>query len=312
MKPSSRSSRKTSIRPQSTAAKKSASRHQASRRRRAQRKRQIAGRWHQISAALQIPLRQLPAVEWQRPELRRLHGTGFQPSKLLSLLLLALVLGVSNWFMRDERFFIYRATVEFNGLTYLNDQELYQLCDLEGWSVFWIRPDEVRRRILTHPYTAAAQVQVQLPNRVTIGIDEMMPVAVWMSGDGTERWLLPNGVALPARGTAPNHLPRIIDWAREATVLGKEAGSAIQPDILEATLSLASKVPELNSVRYDKGPGLNFGLPGTSYWVYWGDGQHFETKFRNLGLLELRLRSEGRQEEVIDVRSPIRPIVRGS
>jgi hypothetical protein len=310
MKTPSRRSRKPPTRSPSAAARQRASQRQAKRRKRAQRQRQVANLWQRLGTLLAGVGRLLPNMVWRRPHLRTLRGTGVRPGKLASLLLLAAVVGGLYWTVTDDAFFVYAEDVHFTGLTYLGPQELYERCNWEGWSVFWIQPEEIRQCILENPYTTDAQVQVQFPGQVKIAVTEARPVAIWMTGQ-SERWLLQDGRALPMRSASAPGLPRIVDLAAEATALGQSPGSAMDPDLLQAALYLAGHLPGLGTIRYNKGPGLNFGLPNTNYWVYWGEGQDFDTKMRDVQILQEQMQHDGKENKVLDVRLPAHPYVHG-
>ena len=108
---------------------------------------------------------------------------GFMRSRLLWVVVLVVVAisALVAWVHTDDRWFIYREDVHFNGLSYLDADELWQASELDGWQVFWIDANEVRRLLLQNPYVADAQVHIsQLGAKVTVDITEH-PSRLWFT-----------------------------------------------------------------------------------------------------------------------------------
>lgn len=220
---------------------------------------------------------------------------------LISALVLALA-GLVTWAHTDERWFLYREDARFQGLTYLETDELWRLSEIDGWNLFWLDTEEVRQRLLQNPYVADADVYISpLQGGVTIDVTEAQPVALWVTDNGT-RWLLPAGTAVEPRGPTPSGLLTIVDGGAVATAPGVNMGGAIDADVLASAASLVERLPGVLPLRYNRQIGLNFQLPDKPYWVYWGDGDHVERKLENLAAA-VQLLDEGELEAtVIDVR----------
>ena len=228
----------------------------------------------------------------------------FVRSRLLWMTVLAVVAvaALVTWVHTDDRWFIYREDAYFNGLSYLNADELWQASGLNGWQVFWIDANEVRRLLLENPYVADARVRIsQLGAKVTVDITEVRPVMLWTTDTGT-RWLRDDGLALEPRGPTLPGLLEILDAPAAATLAGATTGSAIDPAVLQSAQALANRMPGITALRYNAIVGLNFQLPGTEYWVYWGDDAEVEKKLNNLAAAETLLRKGRAEGTVIDVR----------
>lgn len=238
------------------------------------------------------------------PALNLRPGWGFLRSRLTwsLLVLLAIAIALVTWVHSDDRWFVYREDVRFTGLTYLDEEELWRLSELDGWNVFWIDRDAVHDKLLQDPYVADAQVHIgYLGANVTVTITEVEPVALWETQAGT-LWLRQDGAALTPRGSTPPGLLQILDADAAATAPGAPAGSALDPGVLRSAEALVQRLPDVSPIRYNAIVGLNFLLPGTAYWVYWGDGANVEQKLENLAAAR-QLLAEGRIEgQVIDVR----------
>ena len=264
-------------------------------------------------ARLRMPGLSIPNRTW-------FNWSGRHWSKLASMGMMVFALTGLLWVHMDYRWFVYADSVEFTNLSYLTVDELYPATELEGWSVFWVLPEQVREQLLAHPYVADVDVRVRLPNKVTIEVDEERPTAIWMTDIGP-MWVLPDGSALKVR-TAPDQpieaqlldedgrrLPTIVD-VQQAAVSVRAKDLAMDPDVLESALVLMEELPELDIVRYNKGIGLNFALPNSDYWIYWGDGLDLESKLENLTLSRELLDSGQLVGQIVDVRFRDHPIIR--
>jgi hypothetical protein len=207
------------------------------------------------------------------------------------------------WVHSDERFFLYTEDAQFNGLTYLDRDELWKASEIDGWNVFWLDTAAVRERLLQNPYVEDASIGVApLVGRVVVDITEAKPVALWVTGADAKLWLLKNGRAVEPRGAMPAGLLEITDPGATATAPGAVLGAAINPEVLVSAQGLIARLPKVAQLRYNRQVGLNFLLPDKPYWVYWGDGADVERKLENLAG-GLKLLADGETKAtVIDVR----------
>lgn len=246
----------------------------------------------------------LPSIEWSLPRIR-LHWEW-----LIALALFAAAGYAGYWTQSDEQFFIYRDRVRFENVGYLNDEELYQLAEVDTWNVFWLRSETIRQRLLSHSYVSDAQVSIEwYPAQVTIRVMPTEPVAVWISGKG-RFWVMGNGFTRSMERDAIPALPQIVDRMLDARTGTAPGGEQIQQGILDATLTLTQRISGLSAVNYDNELGLNFALPNVSYFVYWGDDRNLEKKLVNLEAAKRLLASGQAIGNVIDLRTADRPVIR--
>ena len=225
-------------------------------------------------------------------------------SRWFAILAAALIVlaGLVAWVHTDDRWFLYREDARFQGLTYLNEDELWQISEVASWNLFWLNTNEVRQRLLQHPYVADADVYVSpLEGAVYMDITEAQPTALWITDNGT-RWLLPGGAAVEPRGPTPAGLLEIVDGGATATAPGAALGGAIDAGVLASARSLTERLPGVAPLRYNRQIGLNFGLQDNPYWVYWGDGSNVERKLQNLAAAVQLLEDGTLEGTVIDVR----------
>ena len=217
-------------------------------------------------------------------------------------LLLAAAIALTAWVHTDDRWFLYREDARFSGLTYLAEDELWQLSGIDGWNMFWLDTGAVRRQLLANPYVADADVYISpVQGTVNVDVTEARPVALWVTDDGT-RWLLPSGAAVEPRGATPPGLLQIIDGGAVATAPGAALGSEIDGDVLASAESLLQVLPGVAPLRYNRQIGLNFQLQDKPYWVYWGDGANVQRKLNNLAAAVKLLEDGTLEGTVIDVR----------
>ncbi len=287
-------------------------------RKRAQKRKKTTNRLRRLESAMVASLPwatgsglSLPQFRtWPTFSLAAVAGTGWRASKLISLLVLCLAGLLLTWTESNSAFYVYPDSVQFDQLTYLSPDELYARADLEGLSIFWVRPNQVRAAIESHPYVRRAQVSVGLPGRVQIAVDEVSPVALWLT-DGGALWLMEDGRALGSRTPTNPALVRIIDGAQDArrhTASGQAGnGTQMDPALLQGALTLSRYLNGLTEFRYAPGPGLYFTLPDTQTLVYWGDGQQTDAKLTTLLSILGTLDNEGQSVQRIDVRFPSKP-----
>lgn len=268
--------------------------------RRARRRRQAVRQLRHMEATLaRVHMPKVTPIQLRWPA--ALVISRWQPSKVISLLLLVIITALLVWVHSDERWFIYPENVTFNQLTYVKADELYRQSAIDSWNVFWLSPNAIRERLVALPTVADAQVRLQLPNRVVVDITEEAPIAVWVTQDGAF-WLLPDGTALPEGTQSQTNLLQIIDPLREARAWGVPTALQIDTDVLQSALALTTYLPAVNQIYFNQGYGLNFHLPESNVWVYWGDGLNMEKKSKNIAAIQRHLQTAGTHPNIIDVR----------
>ncbi len=254
------------------------------------------------------------------PTLNQALTSGWHVSKLLSGFVLLTAISALVWIQSDERWFVYADSVEFTGVTYLEHRDLLPMSGVATWNIFWLRPEDIRENLLQHPYVADADVRIFLPNHVRVSMSEPQPVAVWMTKSGP-LWILGDGAVLEIRippgrtleeqllDRAGAALPVLVDMQRAALSVTR-LDLAVDEEVLHSALTLIERLPDITQMRYNSGFGLNFALPNTPYWVYWGDGADLDDKLARLRMTQDLLESGEVRGQVIDVRFDDRLVVR--
>ncbi len=268
--------------------------------RRARRRRQAVRHIRQMEAVIErVRLPAMSSLQLRRPTL-----AGFKQwpaSRIASAVILLVAIALIIWVQSDLQWFVYRENVAINGLTYANAEQIYEASAIDSWNLFWLSPSAIRERLVGLPTVADAQVALRLPNQVVIDVQEEQPVALWVTQAGNF-WLLPDGTALPEPAQPKAGLLQIIDHQSDAKAWADPSGAKIDPGVLQSALALTTYLPDVEQIYYNAGYGLNFHLPNTGTWVYWGDGVDMAKKYTNLVGIERHLRTEGTQPKIIDVR----------
>ncbi len=161
----------------------------------------------------------------------------------------------------------------------------------------------MRDRILENPWVSAATVSFGVPAQVRIEVTEAVPIAVWDTNEG-DYWISPTGAALPMQEEAPPDMARLIDPQRAAARPGSAPGTAIDTAVVASALALIENVPGVSEVRFSPDVGLHFGLPGSTVYVHWGDGQELEQKLEMLKMGRQLVATGEFKGQILDLRYP--------
>lgn len=268
--------------------------------RRARRRRQAVRQLRQVESVIgRVRLPDTTGLRFQWPTLAR--PTQWSPSRIASALLLLAVIAAISWLHTDSLWFVYRENVTFKGISYINADDLYAQSDIDSWNIFWLSPRAIRERLIALPTVADAQVHIQLPNQVVVDVQEEAPIALWVTQAGNF-WVLPDGTAMPEPVPGKEGLLQIIDPQRDALAWGDTTGALMDVAVLQSAQKLLSYLPNVDQIYFNKGVGLNFHLPDSGAWVYWGDGLNMDQKYTNIVGIQHELRTADSQPKIIDVR----------
>lgn len=263
------------------------------------RKRQLA----RTMRRFELALARLP-----RPSLQRNKPIGFgwglfrrRGGVLLGGLLLIAVASTIGYVHTDPQWFVYRDTVSISGLTYLDAEPIYAASAVDSWNIFWLRPEQIRSRIVTLPFVADATVAIAPPNTVKIHVIESKPVALWVTNDET-LWVMADGRARPMLDDRHGDLPQLIDPHGDAQAVTETNQPMMDAWVLAGAQGLWAALPNLGQLRFNQDYGLNFNLPGALTWVYWGDGRNQEVKLTHLAAVQRLIANNEAQPQIVDLR----------
>jgi cell division septal protein FtsQ len=248
-----------------------------------------------------------------------LRGTGWHLQKWPAFLLIGLVVGLLYVAMTFDSFYVYAADIQ--GASLLNPDEVYNAAGVEGFNVFWLDEQAIAARVLHQmPYVTDARVRLQLPNQVHLAITERRPRIAWETSQG-RAWVDDQGIALPPLPKSPpEQLVHLVDSQQAAMVAqpndqppaigpGGVPVVKMQPDVVQALLSLETLLPGTQTFNYDAQSGLNFRtVDGAS--VIFGMKGDLARKVAVLQAIQRQWKDFGRTPTLIDLRVADRPFVR--
>lgn len=234
---------------------------------------------------------ELPVLRAHRPRTRL-------GSKGASLLLaIALVSLVAYLFVSDS-FYVY--DTEASGNSLVSPAEIYRASGVEGYSVFFIDPQQVENAVSSLPDVREARVRVSLPNHLSVEVHERRARVIWQTGQesyGVDE----EGTILPARDeTEATILIRDLDSTP------RHPGEQVALEIMAAIEKYAALFPHVTEFDYSQQYGLS--LENELGWrIYLGNAEGAEVKVTIMETLVQRLASQGAVVEFIDLRFPESP-----
>lgn len=266
----------------------------------AQRPVQNARRRFQI--ALPLPRKEFRSFSIPRPRL------GWR--SLSFLLVVGFGAAIYLAFQRPEL----RVTeAQVTGNQMLTPAEVNAVLNVAGQPIFLLIPSELETRLrINYPELASVDVNVSLPNLVTVKLLERKPVIRWEQGGGYT-WVAEDGVAFRPRGEMIGLISIVAVSAPPAAGSGGDPLSPapfISKDMVQAVKGLAGHVPPGQSILYDQSFGFGWNDP-RGWRVYFGTGaSDVELKMRVYESMVDSLTIRGIRPAMINVMFPTAPYYR--
>jgi cell division septal protein FtsQ len=229
------------------------------------------------------------AKRTSRPQVRA-WGIGW--SRTLAGILLLACAGLLVWFFVDLRFYVFEARVE--GTALIDRNELYQVSDLDGLSVFYVDRARVADRIRAQiPGIEQVYVQCQLPNDLSIRVEQGDVRFVWITA-GTAYLVDGAGLVLQRDDGAHEGLVSVCDLDDRPLQLGERVA-------LTTVERLHSLLPEIGAFEYSQEKGVS--LHDARGWrIYFGDYQALAEKVASMQAVLRTIASRGETVSFIDLR----------
>lgn len=194
--------------------------------------------------------------------------------------------------------------------------EISSALNASGQSVFLLVPAELETRLrLNYPELAAVDVNVTLPNVVSVSVVERKPVIRWEQGTGYT-WVSEDGIAFRPRGevTGLISVNALSAPPSDETVAADSLSPVpfISAEMVRAIQGLAAHVPPGMTILYDE--KLGFGWNDPRGWrVYFGTkASDVELKMRVYESMVASLSQRGIRPALINVTYPTAPYYRMS
>lgn len=236
---------------------------------------------------------ELPVRPVSRPRVR-IGPRGF--SLFLAIILVALI----SYLFISDAFYVYEAVVQGNSL--VSAEEIYQGSEVEGYSIFFIHPQQVESAIRSLPDVREAKVQVRLPNQMIMEVRERQARVIWQTG-GERYGVDEQGTILPLRGEEPPISIRDLDTT------SRQPGEHVDLEIIAAAERYSTLLPEVREFDYSHRHGLSI-VNEHGWRIYLGDAESAVAKVTILKALVQRLASQGMMIDFIDLRFQESPYYR--
>ena len=242
-----------------------------------------------LPAGLNLRLPSLPRIVWSW--------------RLASALLAVLLGGMLAWLLFDPGMYI--TGINLGGSALVPGQEVYARSGIAGQHIFWVDPEKVKENVEAVPGIAAAQVEVEWPNTVTILITERIPVVTWIEND-QEWWVDADGERFEARVRLDGLLPITVDDVDARPALNAAAERPVPAEAVAGALQLRELRPNIELLHYDSIRGLSY-QDGRGWRGYFGVGLDMPQKLAVYERLVDDLLAQGIQPVTISVENALAP-----
>jgi cell division septal protein FtsQ len=208
------------------------------------------------------------------------------------------------------------AEAQVTGNQIIPPAEINSTLNIEGRPIFLLIPSDLEKQLrLSYPEFVSVNVEVTLPNVVSVNVLERRPVIRWEQG-ATYTWISEDGVAFRPRGENPGLISVVAVSA--PPIEGNFSPDPLTPapfisaDMVRAIKGFAGHVPPGMQILYDANFGLGWNDP-RGWRVYFGTaGNDVELKMRVYESMVNSLTQRGIQPALINVTYPTAPYYRMS
>jgi cell division septal protein FtsQ len=241
----------------------------------------------------------IPGAEMRLPALPEIH-LGW---RLLSGVLVAALLAALYYLWSSPDFKVQAA--EVTGLQRLSQADVRAVLNIEEESIFTLQAAELQEKLEeAFPEFATVAVELGLPAKVSVTIEERQPILVWKQ-DGKEILVDANGISFPQRENAPPGPSLTVEAA--AAPPQPVAADELDPDapfmpveMVSAIVSMSGQAPQGTPILYDKIHGLGWREP-QGWEVYFGDVQDMGAKLNVYQAMLQHFKSEGIEPVLVSV-----------
>jgi cell division septal protein FtsQ len=273
----------------------------------------------------------VPGAEMRLPALPEIH-LGW---RLLSGLLVAAMLGAIYYLWTSPEFKV--QGMEVAGLQRLSQADVRAVLDIEEESIFTLQAAELQAELEeAFPEFSSVAVEVGLPAKVAVTVEERQPILVWKQ-EGRTVLVDANGMAFPQRENAPAGPSLAVEAKspppqpagaeiavdRELSALESVSSFAVSafgpnspisgnpqsPDLqapfmpvemVSAIVSMSGQAPDYTSILYDGIHGLGW-RDRRGWEVYFGEVQDMGMKLNVYQALLHHFKAEGIKPELVSV-----------
>jgi len=224
-------------------------------------------------------------------------------SRITALLVAILLLSALSLFFVSDFFYVYEITAEGNGL--VSTEEIFSQTRLQGYNIFFIDPVEAEEQIESLPDVRQAHVELSLPNKMVVTVQEREARLVWQTGDN-RYGVDDEGLIVSLGGHAE---PQMVISDLDKRPL--EPGASVDQVAVAAAATYQDLLPDVREFEYSAQHGLSY-KDESGRRVYLGDAENAALKVAIVGALANQLADRGATIESIDVRFPDSPLYRAA
>lgn len=241
----------------------------------------------------------VPGAEMRLPALPQVQ-VGW---RVVSAVLVALLLAALYQIWNSPSFRVKEVNV--TGLQRLSSADVDAVLNLEDESIFTLDAGQLQKKLqAAFPEFSKVSVEVGLKNKVTVTVDERLPILTWHQGDRTIL-VDANGMSFPQRDQGPAGPALTVEAsaAPAGSQAAEEDGSQapfIPVDMVSAILSISGQAPQGATLVYDPQHGLGWKDP-KGWEAYFGDVQEMGMKLSVYQALLAKLKQEDVQPVLVSV-----------
>jgi hypothetical protein len=242
----------------------------------------------------------MPGAEMRLPSLPQISVDLRLFSGILFVALAALIYQLWN----SPTFRVEDATIV--GLQRINSRDVNTILDVEDESIFAIDPQALEQAAHeAFPEFASVKVEVSLPHRVDITVEERLPILTWRQ-EGRTVLVDATGVAFPQRELGGATPPVVIDAfssppvVQQGGTLETSSSQFMPVEMVSAILSMSAQAPKDTSLVYDAKHGLGWKDP-RGWDAYFGNVKDIDMKLRVYNALLEKLKKDDVQPVLISL-----------
>lgn len=204
---------------------------------------------------------------------------------------------------------------KITGNQLLAPSELNSVLNVAGQPIFVLIPEDLETRLRLHyPELVSVDVEVSMPNIVSVSIVERQPVIRWEQAGGYT-WIAEDGIAFRPRGEVLGLISVVAlsgPTIETVSIDPLTPAPFISTEMIESLKGLAGHVPPGESILFDS--VLGFGWNDPRGWrVYFGTSANdVELKMRVYESMVASLTQRGIRPALINVTYPTAPYYRMS
>lgn len=185
--------------------------------------------------------------------------------------------------------------VDVSGISYGDPSEVARQAGALDRSVFDVDAGQVADDISALPYIASVDVQLALPNEVSVSITEREPVVIWQTAQ--------RGVAVDTFGVVMGPPPATQLPTVHTDGIVPEPGTSVSQTIILAVQSISAELPDAARIDWSQGEGLTVTMESGQV-IDFGVAEQMPAKLTVLHAVRAQI---GDRWETLDLTVPERP-----